>query len=285
MVVSKVVNVDKEANTYFLPRNRVKCLQNEITKLSMEEMFVMFPPVLNQLEECFKKGGGIPYSSYEDFHAVLDRMSASRHKENLLQNHIPSIEGLHEKLQSGIKCLDVGCGYGSPGLLMGERYPNSEMYGFDFSEEAIKCAQEKSEAMGLKNVHFLVKDCASFDPAFAETFDYISAHDAIHDQAKPADALSCIFKMLKKGGMFSMIDGGAHSHPADNVNISKAVFKYTVSLLHCMPVSLYFDGGAGLGTCWGRELAVKMLKEAGFSSVDIRPYHCSAFDIHYFVKK
>jgi hypothetical protein len=36
--------------------------------------------------------------------------------------------------------------------------------------------------------------------------------------------------------------------------------------MHCMAVSLA-AGGAGLGTCWGTETALRMLAEAGFSDV------------------
>jgi len=285
MVVSKFIIVNKDDNTYFLPRNRVKCLQSPIKQFSTVKMFEMFPPLFGELEACFKNGGGISYDKYEGFHKVMDAMSAQGHRENLLQYHIPSIEGLHEKLESGIKCLDIGCGFGSPGLLMSRRYPNSEIYGFDISQESIQYAQGEAEKLNLKNAHFLVKDCSKFDPAFTETFDYIFAHDAIHDQAQPGEVLSCIFKMLKKDGLFSMVDVKAHSHPSDNIGITKAAYKYTVSLFHCMPVSLYFDGGAGLGTCWGMELAVKMLKEVGFNDVDIRPYHGDSFNIHYVVRK
>lgn len=285
MAVSKVINIDKATDTYFLPRDRVSQLQHAIKRILLEEMFVMFPAILGELDACFKNGGGIPYSSYEGFHKVMDAMSVFGHKENLLQNHIPSIEGLHERLESGIKCLDVGCGSGSPGLLMGRRYPNSQFYGFDFSEQAIETAQKESEAMGLKNTNFIVMDCAVYDEKYAEMFEFISAHDAIHDQAKPADVLSGIFKMLKKGGIFSMVDVDAHSHPADNMNMPKAPLKYTISLLHCMPVSLFFEGGAGLGTCWGQELALKMLKDAGFSQVEIKQYHGDSFNIHYVARK
>jgi hypothetical protein len=50
-------------------------------------------------------------------------------------------------------------------------------------------------------------------------------------------------------------------------------FLYTISVLHCMTVSLA-QGGAGLGTMWGREQALAMLREAGFGEVEIhRPDH------------
>ena len=40
---------------------------------------------------------------------------------------------------------------------------------------------------------------------------------------------------------------------------------YTVSTMHCMAVSLAFDG-AGLGTVWGRQLATSMQAQAGFAT-------------------
>ena len=285
LAVSKVINVDKEKNTYFLPRNRGKFLNSPFSRFSFEVFFTMFPQILPQLETCFSKGGGISYDSYAGFHAWMDSLSTLGHKMTLLQHHIPSIEGLHEKLESGICCLDVGCGMGSPGLLLAKQYPKSQFYGFDISEEAITLAKEEADKLGLQNVHFLVKDCSKFYPEYEEMFDYISANDAIHDQAYPAATLSSIFKMIKKGGIFSMVDVDAHSHPADNINVSQATLKYTLSLMHCMPVSLYFEGGAGLGTCWGRELATQMLKEAGFSNVVTKDYAGGSFNLSYIATK
>jgi hypothetical protein len=43
-----------------------------------------------------------------------------------------------------------------------------------------------------------------------------------------------------------------------------APFLYTASTMHCMTVSLA-QGGEGLGTMWGEELAREVLREAGFS--------------------
>jgi hypothetical protein len=45
-------------------------------------------------------------------------------------------------------------------------------------------------------------------------------------------------------------------------------FLYTISTMHCMTVSLA-HGGAGLGTASGTQLAVRMLREAGFGDVTV----------------
>lgn len=47
-----------------------------------------------------------------------------------------------------------------------------------------------------------------------------------------------------------------------------APFVYAVSTLHCVTVSLAAEG-AGLGTAWGEQLAVQMLRDAGFGPVDV----------------
>ena len=66
-----------------------------------------------------------------------------------------------------------------------------------------------------------------------------------------------------------MVDVKAHSHPADNVGMPMSSMGYAESLFHCMPVSLFFKGGAGSGTCRGIELAQALLKQAGFSKINV----------------
>ena len=57
-------------------------------------------------------------------------------------------------------------------------------------------------------------------------------------------------------------------------------FLYTVSLMHCLPVGLV-DGGMGLGMMWGRQRAVEMLHEAGFTRVDISEIPDDPFNLHF----
>jgi hypothetical protein len=44
---------------------------------------------------------------------------------------------------------------------------------------------------------------------------------------------------------------------------------YATSCLHCMTVSLS-QGGEGLGTAWGEQQATELLRDAGFTSVEIK---------------
>ena len=54
--------------------------------------------------------------------------------------------------------------------------------------------------------------------------------------------------------------------------------------MHCMTVSLAQDG-AGLGTCWGRELAEKMLRDAGFDDVSVEKLPHDDMNYYYIARK
>ena len=65
-----------------------------------------------------------------------------------------------------------------------------------------------------------------------------------------------------------MQDIRASSHLQNNLDHPIGTFLYAISCTHCMAVSLAQDG-AGLGTVWGEELALQMLRDAGFSNVQV----------------
>ena len=53
--------------------------------------------------------------------------------------------------------------------------------------------------------------------------------------------------------------------------------------MHCMSVSLA-GGGMGLGAAWGKELALKMLAEAGFGPVEVRELPHDILNYYYIVQ-
>ena len=58
------------------------------------------------------------------------------------------------------------------------------------------------------------------------------------------------------------------SNLEDNIGNPVAPMTYAISLLHCMTVSLA-EGGAGLGTGWGEQVALGLLSDAGFGPVEV----------------
>jgi SAM-dependent methyltransferase len=135
---------------------------------------------------------------------------------------------------------------------------------------------------GLDNATFVKADVANLD--FSESFDVVTVFDAIHDQAQPAKVLSNIYRALRPGGFFLMVDIKASSQLEDNIGAPLATYLYTVSTMHCMSVSLGLDG-AGLGTCWGRQLATSMLADAGFGEVAVHEIESDPINFYYVARK
>jgi ubiquinone/menaquinone biosynthesis C-methylase UbiE len=165
---------------------------------------------------------------------------------------------------------------------MAQAFPASRFTGIDFSDEGLAVARAEAERSGLRNASFIARDVAQFDDV--DAYDVITAFDAIHDQAHPARVLENIYRALRPGGVFLMIDIKASSNLEDNVGVPFAAYLYTVSTMHCMSVSLGLDGD-GLGTAWGKQLATTMLADAGFGAVEVREIESDPINNYYIARK
>uniref|UniRef100_A0A5S6QW72 Methyltranfer_dom domain-containing protein n=1 Tax=Trichuris muris TaxID=70415 RepID=A0A5S6QW72_TRIMR len=290
MVCGGIVECDKTGTKYWLPHWRRSLLHSDTKEifLPLTNMLPYLSPLMERILECFQPTGpkGTSYSEYKDFHRYMSDFSDKAAYGGLLQSFIPSIDNLDKALEKGIKVLDVGCGRGTPSFIMAQRFPKSKFYGIDITAEAIAFAKSRAENMGLQNLEY-VQCCAAtgMPDNWTENFDYVTAFDVIHDQAYPVKALRQIVRVLKPRGLFSVVDIKGES----DLNVDKKApmsgLFYAISLFHCMPVSLNFEAGAGLGTMCGRQVEERMLKEAGLEvlTVTTMPYNPSNY--HYLCRK
>lgn len=260
------------APKFALPTEHASCLTRAAGADNMG-VFAQYIGLMGTVEDniidCFKAGGGVPYSEYKRFHEVMAEDSGLSVVSSLFDAILPLVPGLTDRLEKGIEVLDVGCGMGRALNLLARSFPNSRFAGYDLSEQAIAAAGESAAEYSIANVHFEVRDLTTFDQdAPTAAFDLITSFDAIHDQARPERVLAGIFKALKPEGVYLMQDISASSKVEDNLEHPIAPFLYTISTMHCMTVSLA-QNGMGLGTMWGREKAQEMLREAGFGQIDI----------------
>lgn len=269
MVTGKIVDYDAQTQTYRLPKEHAAFLTRPSAPNNLAAM-AQYIPLLGAVEdkivECFKNGGGVPYSAFPRFHEVMAEDSGQTVLPALIDSILPLVEGIREKLEQGIEVLDIGCGSGRAINLLAKTYPNSFFYGYDFSGQAIAAARREADKLGLKNIRFEVKDAATLDEP--NSFDLITAFDAIHDQAKPAAVLKAVNRALRPQGTFLMQDIAGSSHVHKNMEHPIAPLLYTISCLHCMTVSLA-ENGDGLGAMWGEEKALEMLAAAGFGKVAV----------------
>lgn len=273
VVTGGVVTYDPTDGTFHLPAAHAEVLE------SMAHL-PQFIPVLAQVEDqvlaCFQQGGGVPYEAYPRFHQVMAEESGLTVVAALHEHIVPLVPGLKERLETGLRVLDVGCGSGRALNELARAYPNSTFVGYDLSEEAV--GRGRQEARGLPNLSFELQDVTRLDAPGG--FDLVTAYDAIHDQAHPDRVLAGIRKALKPEGVFLMQDIRMSSRLENNLDHPLAPFIYTISCMHCMTVSLA-QGGVGLGAAWGRELALKMLAEAGFRDVSVHELPHDAMNDYY----
>ncbi|ASN19736.1 class I SAM-dependent methyltransferase [Arthrobacter sp. YN] len=233
--------------------------------------------VAPKIVHAFRAGGGTRYEDYPRFHHIMASESAAVNDASLVEAIIPLTDCLGA-LRSGISVADIGCGEGHALNLMGATFPRSTFTGYDFSPEALATATAEASSLGLTNVRFELQDVCRLE--VREAFHLVTAFDAIHDQAHPAEVLRNIYAALKPGGTFLMVDINASSRLEENVHLPWAAFLYTISTFHCMAVSLG-QGGEGLGTVWGRERAADMLRDAGFRSVEVKELEEDPFNAYF----
>jgi ubiquinone/menaquinone biosynthesis C-methylase UbiE len=165
---------------------------------------------------------------------------------------------------------------------MAQASPASRFTGVDFSEESLAVGAAEAARLELSNATFERHDVAAMN--VTEAYDVITAFDAIHDQAQPAQVLANIYRALRPGGIFLMVDVKASSRLEDNVGVPLRSYFYTVSTMHCMTVSLALNG-EGLGTVWGRQLAESMLADAGFTDVQVKEIESDPINYYYVARK
>lgn len=267
LVTGGIATYGPAAQRYTLPAEHAICLTGSGSQnlAPLSRIPTLLAHHVAEATTVAREGGGIPYERFRpDFTAVMDGASRGLFDEQLIDAILPLVDGLVDDLRRGIRVADIGCGTGHSSVVLAEAFPASTFVGYDLSQDALAVGRAEADQAGLANVTFEALDIAKLpdDPPF----DAVLAFDVIHDQADPTGVLQRVHRALVPGGVLLAIDIKASSHLENNVDNPLAPFLYTVSTLHCMTVSLA-QGGAGLGTVWGEELARQMLTEAGFVDV------------------
>jgi ubiquinone/menaquinone biosynthesis C-methylase UbiE len=271
MVTGRIVNIDPARNRFSLPPEHAAFLTRAAGADNIgvfAQYIALLGSVEDEIVECFKKGGGVPYARFPRFHEVMAEDSGQSVLSSLESHIVPLVPGLREKLTSGIHVLDLGCGRGRIINRLAELYPKSRFTGMDLSSEAVLSAWEEAAQKKLRNIEFIVTDLSHFDEsAEVESFDLIATFDAIHDQAKPLNVLRGIHRALRCDGVYLMQDIKGSSDIHNNMDHPLGPALYTISCMHCMTVSLA-QNGEGLGAMWGEEKTREYLAKAGFRAVE-----------------
>jgi SAM-dependent methyltransferase len=284
LTVGGIVEHDPEAGTFTLPPEHANCLTRSAGADNLAS-FAQYAALFGELEQkvvhCFHHGGGVGYDEMPRFQALQAEETAQIHDGVLIDVTLPLVPGLPHRLRTGIDVLDIGCGHGHAVNLIADAFPSSRVTGVDISEQGIAAARSEAEKLRLENARFRVQDALELEPSSA---DLITAFDVIHDLPQPQETVRAIHAALRPGGVFLMVDIAASSHVHENLEHPLAPALYTASIFHCMTVSLA-NGGPGLGTMWGEQTALAVLREAGFEDVTIERVASDILNEYYIAKK
>lgn len=212
---------------------------------------------------AFRTGEGVPWGDHN--HRLYCGVAAfyrNAYSGSLVQQWLPALDGVEEKLHAGAKVADVGCGYGLSTAIMAQAYPNSVFWGFDVHEESLAAAREHAEAVGVADrIHFEAATAKNYP---GDDFDLICFFDCLHDMGDPVGAASHAAETLADDGHVMLVEPFAHDRVEDNLNAVGRLY-YAASTTLCCAHSLSEEVGLALGAQAGLSRLANIFETAGFS--------------------
>jgi 2-polyprenyl-3-methyl-5-hydroxy-6-metoxy-1,4-benzoquinol methylase len=234
-------------------------------------MMVGMVQPLPAVVEAFRTGKGVPYADFPaDFVEGQGDMNRTQFINLLASEWLPALPDVDERLRSGsARVADVACGTGWSSIAIAKGYPGVRVDGFDLDRASIEVARKAAETERLADrVDFQIRDAA--DPELADRYDLVTVFEAIHDMARPVEALRAIRGLLADGGVALVADEKvADEFTAPGDEIERVMYGW--SILHCLPVGRDEQPSAETGTVMRESTFRRYAEEAGFEEVEVVP--------------
>ena len=216
-----------------------------------------------KIADAFRTGKGVGWNKRSEcLFCGTARFFRTSYKHYLVQDWLPALEGVVDKLKRGAKVADVGCGHGVSTRLMAEAFPKSTFYGFDYHDGSIEAARKAASEAGLSGrVHF---DTCSAKTFPAQAYDLVCFFDCLHDMGDPVGALRHTRSTLADDGTCLLIEPFAKDRLEDNLNPVGRVY-YAASTMVCTPASLDQEVGLPLGAQAGEARLRDVARQGGFT--------------------
>ena len=218
-----------------------------------------------KVAEAFRSGHGMGWNEHcACLFRGTERFFRPGYNANLIDEWIPALEGVEDKLKKGIEVADVGCGHGASTVLMAKAYPKSRFVGFDYHAPSVARARQLARDEGVADrVHFETASAKDFP---GHDYGLVTIFDALHDMGDPVGAAKHIRDSLADDGALMLVEPNAKDELADNMNPVGRIF-YSASAMICTPASMSQEVGLALGAQAGERRLRKVAKDAGFKHV------------------
>jgi SAM-dependent methyltransferase len=217
-----------------------------------------------KITAAFRSGNGVGWHEHDvALFRGTERFFRPAYAAHLINEWLPALEGVREKLERGARVADVGCGHGASTILMAKAFPKSEFAGFDYHQPSLDHAAAAAREAGVgANTRFeraVAKD-------FPGTYDLVAFFDCLHDMGDPAGASAHVLKSLTPDGTWMIVEPMAGDSIAENMHpIGR--FCYAASTMICTPASLAQEGQAALGTQAGEKKLREVISAGGFTRI------------------
>lgn len=259
---------DPATGTYELPAEQAMVVANEDSPVFLGGAFEVIASCYADhgvFAEAFRNGAGVDWADHDHrlFSGVV-RLFRPGYAAHLVEEWLPALDGVVDKLRSGASVADVGCGLGASTMIMAEAFERSTFAGFDLHDVSIESARTAAREAGLhQRVRF---DVASGKDFPGQGYDLVCLFDALHDMGDPVGVARRIRESLASDGTMLLVEPYAGDAVEENLNPVGRAY-YGLSTVICTPGSLAQEVGLGLGAQAGERRLAEVLREAGFGHV------------------
>src|ERR1700741_5046257 len=215
---SNYLSYDPATQKFTLPPEQAMVFAIEDSPVCMVGAFDVMAAMLEngeKVQPAFKTGAGVPWSDQAScLFCAPARFFRPGYHNNLVNNWLPALDGVVEKLERGAKVADVGCGHGWSTVMMAKAFPNSQFIGYDFHPASIAAARAHAIVHGVvENVRFEVGTAKDFAEA---DLDLATFFDCLHDMGDPVGAAAHVRQALKPDGSWMVVEPAAAGRPGEH---------------------------------------------------------------------
>jgi 2-polyprenyl-3-methyl-5-hydroxy-6-metoxy-1,4-benzoquinol methylase len=233
---------------------------------------------LPQLVEAFRTGDAPPPRPWEpEGRAEVNRALFL----NLLgKQWLPQIREIDRRLRAEppARVADVGCGTGWSSISMAKAYPRITVDGFDLDPDVVVAARANAAQAGVADrVRFSVADASA--QSGDGRYDLVTIFEALHDMARPVDALRAARAMLSDAGSMLVADelvGDEFTAPASVLDR----YSYGWSVVSCLPAVMGDPATAATGAVMRPATLRRYATEAGFGATEVLPVETGVWRLY-----
>jgi SAM-dependent methyltransferase len=271
-VAGGYVQFDAGTRKYSLPPEHAFVLANPVSPVFLPPAFDVAATLWHdedQILAAFRSGEGVGWHEHScRLFGATEAFFRNGYRAHLTQAWIPSLSGVQERLSSGGRVADVGCGHGASVILMAQAFPKSKFVGIDYHESSIAVARERAKEAGVADrIRFEVGTARLLENS-REKFDLVCFMDSLHDMGDPLEAVRASRRAMADGGALMLVEPFAKDRTEDNVGPVARMY-YAASAGLCTQNALSQGGRHPLGAQAGAARLIAIAKEAGFGSARV----------------